>query len=296
MAGHPDHRRYPELELMAVRVARNPRGREPDSDIGTRQGLQPEPLVRDRAVALCPLQGVAERRRRGEHEIDQSSFPQLEALGEVEAEHVVRKGVRRKVEQHDLAFDRQADARVIDGVGRQADPVQERQGIDVRVAAARDGEAGDPAVGGREHERRRLSHSRVRCRPNSVETKISKSLAEDSKTAARVPAIKPPCPDVGACHASSPGPPPAWKAALERRPPGGGIRPARHHRSSTAERRRGMLMTSRNDDTEADTPDGPPDSPMRLLILAYTRLFLLPERPDGCKLTVIADFGRTTCG
>ena len=50
-------------------------------------------------------------------------------------------------------------------------------------------------------------------------------------------------------------------------------------------------MTSRNDDTEADTPDGPPDSPMRLLILAYTRLFLLPERPDGSKLTVIADFG-----
>jgi hypothetical protein len=52
-----------------------------------------------------------------------------------------------------------------------------------------------------------------------------------------------------------------------------------------------MLMTSRNDDTEADTPDGPPDSPMRLLILAYTRLFLLPERPDGSKLTIIADFG-----
>ena len=30
---------------------------------------------------------------------------------------------------------------------------------------------------------------------------------------------------------------------------------------------------------------------MRLLILAYTRLFLLPSAPTARKLTVIADFG-----
>jgi hypothetical protein len=33
------------------------------------------------------------------------------------------------------------------------------------------------------------------------------------------------------------------------------------------------------------------DHPQRMLILAYTRLFFLPERPDGSKLTTIASFG-----
>jgi hypothetical protein len=42
-------------------------------------------------------------------------------------------------------------------------------------------------------------------------------------------------------------------------------------------------MTER-DDIESDDPQ-------RLLILAYARLFLLPERPDGYKRTVIASFG-----
>ena len=48
--------------------------------------------------------------------------------------------------------------------------------------------------------------------------------------------------------------------------------------------------------TRDDEPDPGPrkmdcDDPQRLLILAYTRLFLLPERADGSKLTCIASFG-----
>jgi hypothetical protein len=45
-----------------------------------------------------------------------------------------------------------------------------------------------------------------------------------------------------------------------------------------------------------DDPDTGPQKidrgdPQCLLILAYTRLFLLPERADGSKLTCIASFG-----
>ena len=48
--------------------------------------------------------------------------------------------------------------------------------------------------------------------------------------------------------------------------------------------------------TRDDEPDPGPrkidcDDPQRLLILAYTRLFLLPERANGSKLTCIASFG-----
>jgi len=34
-----------------------------------------------------------------------------------------------------------------------------------------------------------------------------------------------------------------------------------------------------------------PDHPQRMVIVAYTRLFLLPERADGSKLTTIASVG-----
>jgi hypothetical protein len=45
------------------------------------------------------------------------------------------------------------------------------------------------------------------------------------------------------------------------------------------------------DDPEAGSQEFPHDHPQRMLILAYTRLFLLPERNDGSKLTTIASFG-----
>jgi hypothetical protein len=35
----------------------------------------------------------------------------------------------------------------------------------------------------------------------------------------------------------------------------------------------------------------PHDHPQRMLIVAYMRLFLLPERADGSKLTTVASFG-----
>jgi hypothetical protein len=47
--------------------------------------------------------------------------------------------------------------------------------------------------------------------------------------------------------------------------------------------------------TQDERCDGPreftDDHPQRLLILAYTRLALLPERPDGSKATWIAMLG-----
>lgn len=45
------------------------------------------------------------------------------------------------------------------------------------------------------------------------------------------------------------------------------------------------------DDHDSERPGGS-DNPQRLLILAYTRLFLMPERDDGSKLISIAAFGR----
>jgi hypothetical protein len=45
-------------------------------------------------------------------------------------------------------------------------------------------------------------------------------------------------------------------------------------------------------DRDPELPGADQDNPQRLLILAYTRLFLLPERDDGSKLTAIASFGR----
>jgi hypothetical protein len=46
------------------------------------------------------------------------------------------------------------------------------------------------------------------------------------------------------------------------------------------------------DDNDLELSSIEPDNPQRLLILAYTRLFLLPEREGGWKLTAIAAFGR----
>lgn len=45
------------------------------------------------------------------------------------------------------------------------------------------------------------------------------------------------------------------------------------------------------EDPEIAVSHVPLDSPQRMLIMAYTRLFLLPERPDGSKLTTIASYG-----
>jgi hypothetical protein len=47
-------------------------------------------------------------------------------------------------------------------------------------------------------------------------------------------------------------------------------------------------MTPCND---AAWPKFGQDHPQRLLIVAYTRLFLLPERTDGSKLTTIGSVG-----
>jgi hypothetical protein len=46
----------------------------------------------------------------------------------------------------------------------------------------------------------------------------------------------------------------------------------------------------------SDEPDGgaravPSDDPQRLLVIAYARLSLSPERPDGSRLATIASFG-----
>ena len=49
-------------------------------------------------------------------------------------------------------------------------------------------------------------------------------------------------------------------------------------------------MTS-DDDPDRTAQDSPRENPQHLLILAYTRLFLLPERGDGSKQTTIASFG-----
>ena len=47
-------------------------------------------------------------------------------------------------------------------------------------------------------------------------------------------------------------------------------------------------MTTRNDDPPRDLS---PDHPQRLLIMAYTRLMLLPKRPDGTRTTWITTAG-----
>ena len=49
------------------------------------------------------------------------------------------------------------------------------------------------------------------------------------------------------------------------------------------------MISSEEPDPDAKDPTA--DDPQRLLILAYTRLFLLPERPDGSKQTIVTSFG-----
>jgi hypothetical protein len=46
-----------------------------------------------------------------------------------------------------------------------------------------------------------------------------------------------------------------------------------------------------SDDSDRETGQVDPDNPQRLLILAYTRLFLLPERDDGSKAAIIVSYG-----
>jgi hypothetical protein len=48
---------------------------------------------------------------------------------------------------------------------------------------------------------------------------------------------------------------------------------------------------TRGDERDTGPREIDTDHRQRLLILAYTRLFLLPERADGSKLTTIASFG-----
>lgn len=49
-----------------------------------------------------------------------------------------------------------------------------------------------------------------------------------------------------------------------------------------------MSMSLMSDDR---VPHIPHDHPQRLLVIAYTRLFLLPAGPDGSKVATIASFG-----
>ena len=48
---------------------------------------------------------------------------------------------------------------------------------------------------------------------------------------------------------------------------------------------------SSSEDPERDARNVPRDDPQLLLIQAYTRLFLIPERMDGSKQTTVASFG-----
>jgi hypothetical protein len=57
-----------------------------------------------------------------------------------------------------------------------------------------------------------------------------------------------------------------------------------------AEWRRGNGMSS-SEDPEREAQKVPRDHPQLLLIQAYTRLFLIPERMDGSKQTTVATFG-----
>jgi hypothetical protein len=57
-----------------------------------------------------------------------------------------------------------------------------------------------------------------------------------------------------------------------------------------AEWRRGNGMSS-SEDPEREAQKMPRDHPQLLLIQAYTRLFLIPERMDGSKQTTVATFG-----
>jgi hypothetical protein len=52
--------------------------------------------------------------------------------------------------------------------------------------------------------------------------------------------------------------------------------------------RRSAAMTEESNDRP---PGIDPDHPQRLLVLAYTRLFLLPERPNARRSTTIASYG-----
>jgi hypothetical protein len=53
---------------------------------------------------------------------------------------------------------------------------------------------------------------------------------------------------------------------------------------------RGNFMPG-NNGSDPDLGGAGADDAQTMLILAYTRLFLLPEAPDGSKLTTIASFG-----
>jgi hypothetical protein len=57
-----------------------------------------------------------------------------------------------------------------------------------------------------------------------------------------------------------------------------------------AEWRRGNGMSS-SEDPEREAQKVPRDHPQLLLIQAYTRLFLIPERMDGSKQTTVATLG-----
>src|SRR3954454_13828379 len=90
----------------------------------------------------------------------------------------------------------------------------------------------------------------------------------------------------GGTYDSAPDPPPPGRLPKCRRPSG---RPQSRTRT-WAQQRRGEPLTL-CDDTDPGHREIGHDDPQRQLIVAYTRLFLLPERPNGSKLTTAASVG-----
>ena len=71
-------RRYPELHLMAVGMARYPDITDADTKVIGLSAKHLDALIGDRAVTLGPGQGFPEARRGGEHVVEKPDLAELE--------------------------------------------------------------------------------------------------------------------------------------------------------------------------------------------------------------------------
>ena len=149
-AADPYRGEHAEFDLMPVRVPWNAGVPQADGEPVSLLIPEHERLVGDPAVAGNAFERIAQG-LRGRHDVvEQADLAQIEIAGHREAETVVLQGNRGGVQEQNLAPHAQSLLRLVDQLGGQSGAPEKRRHRQAGAPDARDGQAGEGALCGRD--------------------------------------------------------------------------------------------------------------------------------------------------
>jgi hypothetical protein len=147
LPGEADQQGEKRLDLMPIRETRDADIMKRDREIVALANAQRNTFIADRAVALQPAQGLAERLGGRRDIIEEPHLANIEALGEVKAKKIVLQCVCDEFDKSDLTLHREPNAIVFDLLTRYTSLRHQRRHVNPRRSRPSRGEPRQRAGG-----------------------------------------------------------------------------------------------------------------------------------------------------